>query len=194
MRDAVMATLLPTPSGAPISVRRDERRDTCFVRLLDARQNGRAVRRRAIPGPTCGIVLGRRPVGGVHGRLRRRDHVHFRATGSSDRDETPGGHGYPSDLVARWNANLLSLGRPKFRRERHDISDVCVSWSDAGVKGGTYRQRSPQFQRDYDVTRDGKQFVGVIDGRTTDATASAMQELHVVLNWFAELKRLVPTE
>lgn len=62
------------------------------------------------------------------------------------------------------------------------------------VNGGTYRQRSPQFQRDYDVTRDGKQFVGVIDGRTTDATASAMQELHVVLNWFAELKRLVPTE
>ena len=32
------------------------------------------------------------------------------------------------------------------------------------------RQRSPQFQRDHDVTRDGKQFVGV-DGRTTDGTA-----------------------
>ena len=62
------------------------------------------------------------------------------------------------------------------------------------VNGGTYRQRSPQFERDYDVTSDGKQFVGVIDGRTTDATASATQELQVVLNWFAELKRLVPTD
>jgi eukaryotic-like serine/threonine-protein kinase len=41
--------------------------------------------------------------------------------------------------------------------------------------------------RDYDITPDGKRFVVSVPG-----TQSAPPQIHVVLNWFEELKRLVP--
>jgi serine/threonine-protein kinase len=43
----------------------------------------------------------------------------------------------------------------------------------------------------YDVTPDGRRFVMVKEGGLTEATR---QEIVVVLNWFEELKRLVPKE
>ncbi|HUV14682.1 MAG TPA: hypothetical protein VMY18_13645, partial [Acidobacteriota bacterium] len=43
----------------------------------------------------------------------------------------------------------------------------------------------------YDVTPDGQRFVMVKEGGKTGATR---QEIILVLNWFEELKRLVPTE
>ena len=144
-----------------------------------------------IPGPTCGIVLGRRPVGGLHGRLRRRDHVHFRATGPSD-DETPGGHEYPSDLVARWNANLLSLGRPKFRRERHDISGVSFR-GPMRVNG----ERTGSAAHSSNVTMTLRVMANSSSASSMDERPTVRQRYartHVVLNWFAELKRVVPTE
>ena len=45
--------------------------------------------------------------------------------------------------------------------------------------------------RNYDVTRDGQRFVMVM-GQGTNAGSSGT-ELRVVLNWFEELKRLVPS-
>jgi eukaryotic-like serine/threonine-protein kinase len=60
--------------------------------------------------------------------------------------------------------------------------------------------RGPGFERNADLTRDGKRFVGLID--TTQKSplvsegaytaGSAATEIHVVLNWHEELKRLVP--
>jgi hypothetical protein len=49
---------------------------------------------------------------------------------------------------------------------------------------GRYRTMS---QGSYDVAADGQRFVMV---RPTEG--SGLTELHVVLNWFDELKRLVP--
>ena len=43
----------------------------------------------------------------------------------------------------------------------------------------------------YDVSRDGQQFLMVQSGASTEAESA---ELTVVLNWFEELTRLVPTD
>jgi hypothetical protein len=60
---------------------------------------------------------------------------------------------------------------------------------------GPYRERGPQFERENDVTRDGKQFVVVIVGGTTQSARGASEsQLQVVLNWFEELKQRVPTK
>ena len=44
------------------------------------------------------------------------------------------------------------------------------------------------FPRSYDVTADGRRFV------TTRANEGSRTQLNVVLNWFEELERLVPTD
>jgi len=55
------------------------------------------------------------------------------------------------------------------------------------------RERGPQFEREDDVTRDGKQFVGVIAGGTPQSARVAPEsQLQVVLNWFEELRQRVP--
>ena len=43
--------------------------------------------------------------------------------------------------------------------------------------------------RSYDVSRDGKTLVGILDDETT---ASAPEEIRVVLNWSQELEQRVP--
>jgi len=43
--------------------------------------------------------------------------------------------------------------------------------------------------RSYDVSRDGKTLVGILDDETT---ASRPEQIHVVLNWFQELEQRVP--
>ena len=46
--------------------------------------------------------------------------------------------------------------------------------------------------RNYDITRDGKRFIGVLAAGATQGGSSAFQ-IQVVLNWFEELKARVPT-
>ena len=47
--------------------------------------------------------------------------------------------------------------------------------------------------RNYDITPDGKQFVVITPaGASADSNPSSAQQINVVLNWFEELKRLVP--
>jgi hypothetical protein len=43
------------------------------------------------------------------------------------------------------------------------------------------------------MTRDGK-FLGLVDRRLSASGTPALQEIQVVVNWFEELKRLVPTQ
>lgn len=51
----------------------------------------------------------------------------------------------------------------------------------------------PTFERSNDITRDGKQFLGVVAAGTTTASAGAAEvQIQVVLNWFEELKARVP--
>jgi serine/threonine-protein kinase len=59
---------------------------------------------------------------------------------------------------------------------------------------GRWRERGPQFERETDITRDGKQLVGVIAGETAAAATTSASQLQVVLNWFEELKARVPAK
>ena len=51
---------------------------------------------------------------------------------------------------------------------------------------------TPVLPRNYDITHDGKRFIGVIAAGATQGGSSAAQ-IQVVLNWTEELKRLMPT-
>ena len=54
---------------------------------------------------------------------------------------------------------------------------------------------SQGLERNYDITRDGKRFLGVVAaGQNTTAGAPAAPQIQVVLNWFEELKARVPTK
>jgi serine/threonine-protein kinase len=62
------------------------------------------------------------------------------------------------------------------------------------VNAGPIRERGPQVEREHDMTRDGKRFVGVIAGGTAQSATTPASQLQVVLNWFEELKARVPTK
>jgi serine/threonine-protein kinase len=47
--------------------------------------------------------------------------------------------------------------------------------------------------RAYDVSADGQRFLLLKDAPTAAGQKSALPEIHLVINWFEELKRLVPT-
>jgi serine/threonine-protein kinase len=49
----------------------------------------------------------------------------------------------------------------------------------------------PATRRQYDITRDGR-FIGLIEAGQPAAARPDPPQFHVVLNWFEELKRLVP--
>ena len=50
----------------------------------------------------------------------------------------------------------------------------------------------PSFPRHFDITRDGK-FLGLVEPGQGASGTPPRQEIQVVVNWFEELKRLVPT-
>jgi Tol biopolymer transport system component len=52
--------------------------------------------------------------------------------------------------------------------------------------------RGPGFERDYDITLDGKRFLAVAAEQTASGAPAAPQ-IQVVLNWQEELKQRVPT-
>jgi Tol biopolymer transport system component len=47
--------------------------------------------------------------------------------------------------------------------------------------------------RDYDITPDGERFLMIIPSTPVDSSVSIRPQINIVLNWFEELKRLVPT-
>jgi Tol biopolymer transport system component len=58
-----------------------------------------------------------------------------------------------------------------------------------------FLDRGPGFERNNDITRDGKQFLGVVAaGQNTASGAAAAPQIQVVLNWTEELKARVPTK
>ncbi len=52
-------------------------------------------------------------------------------------------------------------------------------------------ERSPVAGANYDVTPDGQRFLMV---QASEQHDSAATQIHVVLNWFEELKQRVPTQ
>jgi hypothetical protein len=57
-----------------------------------------------------------------------------------------------------------------------------------------FGDRSPGFERNYDITLDGKRFLGVVPAGQTASNAPSAPQIQVVLNWFEELKARVPTK
>ena len=57
-----------------------------------------------------------------------------------------------------------------------------------------FQTSPPDFERPYDISRDGQRFLGLIDAAQTQAGAPAAPQIQVVLNWFEELKARVPTK
>ena len=56
-------------------------------------------------------------------------------------------------------------------------------------------ERGPGFERNHDITLDGKRFLGVVAAglNTASGALGAAPQIDVVLNWFEELKQRVPT-
>jgi Tol biopolymer transport system component len=59
------------------------------------------------------------------------------------------------------------------------------------VSTGLIRSRG-RYPREYDITPDGKRFIGVIAAGQTQSGARATPQINVVLNWFEELKSRLP--
>ena len=63
------------------------------------------------------------------------------------------------------------------------------------VPRGPFVEGGPGFERNNDITLDGKRFLGVVPaGQNTASGALAAPQIQVVLNWFEELKARVPTK
>ena len=51
------------------------------------------------------------------------------------------------------------------------------------------------MMRPYDITPDGQRFLMVFPAAQADSvTETSDEQINIVLNWFEELKRLVPTD
>jgi eukaryotic-like serine/threonine-protein kinase len=53
--------------------------------------------------------------------------------------------------------------------------------------------RVASMTRAYDLLKDGG-FVGIVDGRDANGVGTGRNDLHLVLNWFEELRQLVPLD
>ena len=58
---------------------------------------------------------------------------------------------------------------------------------------GTFLEGGPSVPRNMDVLPDGR-FVGIVDLAQSESGDLTAPRINVVLNWFEELKRLVPTK
>ena len=92
-----------------------------------------------------------------------------------------------------WNPN----GGELFYRNGDGVWSVVVSTEPAFRAAKPVLLFEGEYELDfwssnYDVAPDGQRFVMIRRGK--DADTSAPQQLNVVLNWFEELKQLVPTE
>jgi len=105
---------------------------------------------------------------------------------------TQGGGAHPG-----WSrdGSEIFYRHPSIRTVR--VVDVAT---DSGFSFGTERElpiaRHVTFNdfRDYDITPDGQRFLMIFPQGETDSAESSTQRINVVLNWFEELKRLVPTD
>ena len=55
-----------------------------------------------------------------------------------------------------------------------------------------FQNASGAFERPYDISRDGQHFLALMETAQTQSGAPAAPQIHVVLNWFEDLKARVP--
>ena len=70
--------------------------------------------------------------------------------------------------------------------------DVAIK-NPVPIQTGTWKNTfgGPSTIRNYDVSMDGKRFIGVIATGVTDSGTPRAPQIEVVLHWFEELRRLV---
>jgi hypothetical protein len=92
-----------------------------------------------------------------------------------------------------WNHN----GRELFYRSGNKMmaADIATQPSFAAGKPQTLfegpYERSPATSPNYDVSPDGQRFFML---KPSEQEAAAPTQINIVLNWFEELKRRVPTD
>jgi len=105
--------------------------------------------------------------------------VPFPGPGGKSQVSTDGG------TQPRWNRN----GRELFFRNANTMMAVDVE-TGAAFRAGTPRMLFEKASSDYDVAPDGRRFIMLKPAATTADTS----ELHVILNWFDDLRRRVPLD
>ena len=105
--------------------------------------------------------------------------VPFPGPGGKSQVSTDGG------AQPRWNRN----GRELFFRSGAKMMAVDVE-TGAVFRAGTPRMLFEKVSSDYDVAPDGRRFLMLKPAVTTTDSS----ELHVILNWFDDLRRRVPLE
>jgi Tol biopolymer transport system component len=84
----------------------------------------------------------------------------------------------------RWNRN----GRELFFRSGDKMMAVDVE-TGAAFRAGTPHMLFEKVSSDYDVSPDGRRFIMLKPAATADTS-----ELHVIVNWFDDLRRRVPLD
>jgi serine/threonine-protein kinase len=93
----------------------------------------------------------------------------------------------------QWNPN----GRELFYRSGDKMMAVAIGplgfaeGKEQALFQGPYMNAAGWVRANYDVSHDGQHFLML---KPVDETSAPLTEIHVVLNWSEELKRLVPTE
>jgi hypothetical protein len=98
---------------------------------------------------------------------------------------------YASDLVAGRVWIVYNPGPGDLVRVQVTPGPT-LGFSNAELLPRARMLESPASSRNIDMSPDGTQFVGVVDAGTSEL--DSLSEVHVVLNWFEELKAKVPTQ
>jgi len=99
----------------------------------------------------------------------------------------PGGKSQVSSeggMRPRWNRN----GRELFFRNGNKLMAVEVE-SGAAFRAGAPHMLFEKVSSDYDAAPDGRRFLML---KSAAGAAGKASELHVILNWFDDLRRRVP--
>ena len=74
-------------------------------------------------------------------------------------------------------------------------TEPALTWTDPAAVFSTSAFVPFNFAgTNYDVSKDGQQFVAVVRAGTETGGERSTQEIQIVVNWFEELKRLVPAK
>ena len=69
-----------------------------------------------------------------------------------------------------------------------------VTFGEAMPVPRPFQSAAANFERPFDISRDGQRFLGLIEAAQTQSGAPAAPQIQVVLNWFEELKARVPSK
>ena len=178
----------------PVLVQRVQGKQFVSLDLLASGQESRAVWGRSSHVSHRCHIFSQRPMGSLQPRLFRIGPIRLRATLSGDGRQVSG---LRRDLPA-----LVSDGRELFfRSSQAPLQVVRVTLQPSFEFGnpepvpagaGLPFTPFPFPERQYDITPDGKRFIGVVAaGESQGGTAGAPQ-IQVVLNWLEDLKQRVP--